>query len=74
MKQFCVVVMAGLSFALPAAAQQAPQQPTTVAAFVRARYTARKSVYGSMVTTMRIKSIVPASSEPRSPQPQQPPR
>ena len=36
-------------------------------------------VYGSMVTTMRIKSIVPASSEPRpqqqaQPQPQQMPR
>src|SRR5438552_18764618 len=42
MKKFCVVVMAGLSFARPAAAQQAPQQPPTVAAFVRARYAARK--------------------------------
>jgi uncharacterized damage-inducible protein DinB len=33
-----------------------------------------EEVYGSIVTTMRIKNIVPASSEPRPPQPGQQPR
>jgi hypothetical protein len=51
MKIFCVLVMAGLSLGAPAAARQntqqnspqASQQPPTVAAFVRARYTGRQN-------------------------------
>jgi uncharacterized damage-inducible protein DinB len=43
MTKLGVLVIAGLLPALSAAAQQAPQQPPTVAAYVRARYTSRKS-------------------------------
>jgi hypothetical protein len=49
MKKCCVLVLAGLSAAFPAAgaqpagAQQNPQQPPTVATFVRNRYMARKN-------------------------------
>jgi hypothetical protein len=40
----CILVMADLSVAaLPAAAEQNPQQPPTVAAFVRNRYLGRKN-------------------------------
>jgi uncharacterized damage-inducible protein DinB len=33
-----------------------------------------EEIYGSLVTTLRIKNIVPPSSEPRQPQPQQQPK
>jgi uncharacterized damage-inducible protein DinB len=43
MKTFCVLVMSGLSLAVPTAAQQNPQTPPTVADFVRNRYTGRQT-------------------------------
>jgi uncharacterized damage-inducible protein DinB len=43
MKMFCVLVMAGLSLGAPADAQENSQQPPTVAAFVRTRYTGRQN-------------------------------
>ena len=43
MKTLCVLALALLSPALPAAAQQAPQQPPTVAQFVRNRYMGRQN-------------------------------
>ncbi|HEY2151959.1 MAG TPA: DinB family protein [Vicinamibacterales bacterium] len=43
MKNICVAAAVALSVVVPAIAEQTPQPPTTVAAFVRARYTARKN-------------------------------
>ena len=43
MKKMSVAAVLAMSVVVPAGAQQAPQPPTTVAAFVRARYNGRKT-------------------------------